>query len=146
MTTRIEQNISDIIPIFPENITIITTASLTKYQRGELNYFFGTIMIYNNPELNNRIQEKIDMTIGELNSDQIFAFPRLRKSEILKNSENRCKNLSAFEARFMKALSRHTSIPMPKLIHNDFGIFILPPMPEILHYIKHSNIPDRKEI
>jgi hypothetical protein len=148
MSTRIEKNISDMIPLedIPTNVTIITTASLTKYQRGELNYFFGSIMVYDNPDLTYELQERIDITIGKLNTDQILALPRLRKSEIIRNSENRQRNREAFESRFKKILSRHSTLPMPHLIQNDFALFIFIPIPEILYFMEHNTTSQGKSL
>ncbi|MBP9780281.1 hypothetical protein KBD33_06745 [Candidatus Gracilibacteria bacterium] len=148
MSTRIEKNISDMIPLedIPTNVTIITTASLTKYQRGELNYFFGSIMVYNNSNLTHELQKRIDVTIGKLNTDQILALPRLRKSEIIRNSENRQKNREAFESRFKKILSPHSTLPMPRLIRNDFALFIFLPIPEILYFMEHNTTSQGKSL
>lgn len=138
ITARIEQNISQIIHDVPSNVTIIATASLTKHQRNGVNYFFGSIAVYNNTLIHQEIQQMIRQIIGGLTTDQVLALPRIRKSEAIQNSINRKKNQWAFESWFVQILSEHPLLPPPRLIHNDFGTFILTPMPEILYFMKYG--------
>ena len=146
-TTRLEVPTSMILPVedLPDNVTVIATASLTKYQRGDLNYFFGSVAVYKNPLLSKKIQKKLESSPHKLSHDQILTLPRLRKSELEGNTINRKRNMQAFREGFIRELNREElGIFMPEIIENDFSIFVIMPLPEILYYLQYGTIPSVK--
>lgn len=66
----------------PENLVLIESASITKYQRGGKNYFFGSIALWGEPIEAELVEQSINASSGGMSSDVLYCLPRLRHSEI----------------------------------------------------------------
>jgi len=147
-TTKLWDQLSDILKLEKvyDNLVIIWTNSITKFQRGERNYFLWEISIYWNNELTRLIENMVNEKWYDLTKDQVFALPRLRKGELKKNAENRNKNKISFKSWFIKFLEESDLFGLPaffpEIVDSDFFSFIIPPIPEVIYLNNNWEIPD----
>jgi len=68
----------------PENLILIKTCSLTKWQQGSRNYFAGSIAIYNAAfiDLNQRIRQVVREISAELNEFQLLQLSRTSRQSM----------------------------------------------------------------
>ncbi|MDD3794310.1 MAG: hypothetical protein PHI37_05845 [Candidatus Gracilibacteria bacterium] len=146
ITTNLTLSLQDYFTEIPDNLTIVKTYSLTKHQRGDTQYFFGGISLYGNDDgFQNAIPQIIDNQGYNLTREQVLHYPRVRRTEINKNLDNIAKNRRAFKSSFTRYLNKKgLDKLMPKIIDSDYFSIVLIPLPEILYYRKHGDIPKKK--
>lgn len=147
VTTKLDLQISDLIDgNIPPNLIVTKSYSLSKHQRGDTRYFMWWVALYgNHPQVKEWIEKTIIDNGFHLTHEQILHYPRLRKSEIQKNVEHITKNREAFKKWFFSQINNGwLSQFLPEIIESEYFSFLLPPLPEILYFVKHGKWSDVK--
>lgn len=112
----------------PKNTTIIETASLTKHQRGERNYFYGLVASFGGAPIHAVLAKAKSHTAASLAPSSVVNLPRLSASEIQKRRAHFQHLHRAFAEGFAQS---QQSLPLH--LHcaaeaHDTFVYMLPPI------------------
>lgn len=109
-TTDLNWDYSCLLKKAPKNLYLIETASLTKHQRGEKNFFFGVVWLYGPDLLEKHLPSSVALSTLELDEYSLAFFPEVTTGQIEKRQNTVRDQLLNFENEVNHQMAR---LPAP---------------------------------
>ena len=116
----------------PSNLEIIETASITKHQKGERNYFFGAAWHWGTAETTKYLEEDAAEVGGTLTPWGIVHLPRITPQQVRDNLDHLHRQADEFAGAFEASQQQLPEAYRWRLERHNFFMFVIPPVQTIL--------------
>ena len=112
----------------PQNLVVFETASLSKFQRGGVNYFYGILQDWKPdlPELSDELSKQLLLSRSGLTEMGVVSFPHITKGEIQRRIERNSSTRKKVEEFFKMRNERLPENEQVFIDYTNFSFYIIP--------------------